>query len=398
MERGKVKLNNPKRFQNYHHISDDKVGNAIKKACDKLLLFADVYRDKFPSNHCDSESFKYNLGENNNWTCGMLTGCYLLAYEFTKNEKFLDVAKHHMASYRKRIDEKTTLQDHDVGFVFSPSSVALHKLTGDSEALNISLEAAKHLYDTGYSIKGDFILRAGTRADQEWACRTMMDSLLNAPLLFWAGEHLNDSKYTNAGLGQSRITDTCLAREDGSTFHHYQFEVGTHRPLHGLTLQGASADSCWSRGHSWGVLGLPIAYAYTGEDWIIPLHTDLAHYMLNHLPEDNIPYWDYDYISGDEPRDSSAGVISACGLMEMAKHLPDSSPDKEIYKNAASMMLESVIDTCTSDANASCDGLITYVTAAKPQGEGINGCATYGDYFYLEALMRYSNPDWKMYW
>jgi len=106
MERGKVKLNNPKRFQNYHHISDDKVGNAIKKACDKLLLFADVYRDKFPSNHCDSESFKYNLGENNNWTCGMLTGCYLLAYEFTKNEKFLVVSGKGVIRFKSPFDDQ----------------------------------------------------------------------------------------------------------------------------------------------------------------------------------------------------------------------------------------------------------------------------------------------------
>ena len=38
--------------------------------------------------------------------------------------------------------------------------------------------------------------------------------------------------------------------------------------------------------------------------------------MLNHLPEDMIPYWDYDFIDGDEPRDSSAGVIAVCGMNE----------------------------------------------------------------------------------
>lgn len=396
--RGHVTLQNPERFCGDYHIDESKIKSAIEKACAKLLANAERYMDGFPANHCAAESYKYNLVENNSWICGMLTGCYLLAYEFTHNSEFLEVAKHHMASYRKRIDEKTTLQDHDVGFVFSPSSVALYKLTGDSEALDISIAAAKHLYDTGYSEKGGFILRAGTRADQPWACRTMMDSLLNAPLLFWAGEQLGEDKYTKAGLAQSKITDTYLAREDGSTFHHYQFEVGTHLPMHGLTLQGASADSCWSRGHAWGVLGLPIAYAYTGAQWLMPLHRDITYFMLNHLPDDNIPYWDFDFTSGDEPRDSSAGVISVCGLLEMLKYLSEDAPERQIYQNAAALILESVIDNCTKDIGKDYDGLITHVTAAKPQGEGINGCALYGDYFYLEALMRYINPSWKMYW
>lgn len=25
-------------------------------------------------------------------------------------------------------------------------------------------------------------------------------------------------------------------------------------------------------------------------------------------------------------------------------------------------------------------------------------CNIWGDYFYMEALMREENPDWKMYW
>ena len=71
--------------------------------------------------------------------------------------------------------------------------------------------------------------------------------------------------------------------------------------------------------------------------------------MLNHLPEDMIPYWDYDFIDGDEPRDSSAGVIAVCGMNEMCKHLPDSAPQKAIFKHASAKMLEAVIDHCAGD-------------------------------------------------
>ena len=391
MSNRNIKLNNPDRFRGDCFIAVEKFQHAIKKACDKLASKIDIYMDAFPR-------FDYSLGINNSWICGMHTGTFLLAYELTGDEKFLNVVRHHMLSYRKRIDEKINLDDHDVGFVFSPSTVAYYKVTGDEEAKQISYAAAKHLYETGYSKKGGFILRSGPNADKEWACRTMMDSLLNAPLLFWAGKEFNIPEYTDAGLAQSAITDKCLIRDDGSSFHHYQFEVGTHKPVRGLTLQGASNDSCWSRGHSWGVLGLPIAYSYTGAEWILPLHRDITYYMLNHLPEDNIPYWDFDFVSGSEPRDASAAVISVCGMLEAIAYLPDTAPEKEVYKNAAIRIMESVIDNCTDVSSDEYDGLINHVTFAKPQGKGIDSCAIYGDYFYLESLIRFTNPNWKRYW
>ena len=121
-------------------------------------------------------------------------------------------------------------------------------------------------------------------------------------------------------------------------------------------------------------------------------------FMFNRLPEDNIPYYDYDFVSGNEPRDTSAAVISACGLLEMAKLLPN-DPDREIYENAAYTMIDTVIDKYTSDKTTSgedYDGLIYGVTLSKKRGH--EACAVYGDYFYMEALLRCVKPEWKMWW
>lgn len=144
--------------------------------------------------------------------------------------------------------------------------------------------------------------------------------------------------------------------------------------------------------------GFPIAYSYTGEDFIADVHRDIAYFMLNHLPEDNIPYWDYDFTRGSEPRDASAGCISACGMLEMAKMLPDTAEQKSIFLGAAPRLIEAVIDNCTVDAGFEYDGLIRRVTHAKPQGQGFDECAVYGDYFYLDALLRMLKPESKMYW
>ena len=82
----------------------------------------------------------------------------------------------------------------------------------------------------------------------------------------------------------------------------------------------------------------------------------------------------------------------------MCKYMDENSKEKSIYQNAASQMLDAVIDKCTLDDNIEYDGLINHVTHALPQKQGIDECAVYGDYFYLEALLRYLKPEWKMYW
>ena len=143
----------PSRFQKEHTISKEKISLAIDNALKKLEANMSKFGDKFPQlipNEPDSNT--YYPGDNSNWTCGMYTGCYILAYELSGEKKFLDFAKTHMASYQKRLDEKIEIHDHDVGFVYSPSCVAYYKQTGDESIRKLALDAAEHLYKVSYSI------------------------------------------------------------------------------------------------------------------------------------------------------------------------------------------------------------------------------------------------------
>ena len=85
-------------------------------------------------------------------------------------------------------------------------------------------------------------------------------------------------------------------------------------------------------------------------------------------------------------------------MHEMSRLLPEDAPQKKIYDSAAAQMLEAVIDHCTGDIGKEYDGLIYHVTGALPQKLGIDECAIYADYHYLEALMRFTNPSWNRYW
>ena len=85
-------------------------------------------------------------------------------------------------------------------------------------------------------------------------------------------------------------------------------------------------------------------------------------------------------------------------MNEMMKYLPEGEKQKMIYQHASEHLMEQVIDQCTGDIGREYDGLICHVTHALPQKWGIDECAIYGDYFYLEALMRLRNPNWNKYW
>ena len=120
--------------------------------------------------------------------------------------------------------------------------------------------------------------------------------------------------------------------------------------------------------------------------------------MLRNLPSDLIPYWDYDFVSGTEPRDTSAAAIAVCGMLDMAEQLPKGSAQRIVYESAAAQIMEVLIDYYTTDIGVEYDGLIHSVTHAKPQGIAIEECAPYADYFYLEALARFLKEDFIRPW
>lgn len=61
-------------------------------------------------------------------------------------------------------------------------------------------------------------------------------------------------------------------------------------------------------------------------------------------------------------------------------------------------ILESLIDNYATKNDGSSNGLLRHSTYVRKEGRGVDECCIWGDYFYMEALMRVINPDWKLYW
>lgn len=385
----------PERFKSIYKIDQKKLEDAAAKATEKLKAFSLEHGAAFTKT--SSENYKYEESANNNWTCGMYTGCYLMAYQLTGDLWFRNIVASHVSSFVEREKNRVGMDDHDVGFAFVPSCVGAYKVLGMENARDAALRAVEYYYNTGYSKEGKFIIRAHAWNDLG-GYRTMIDSLMNASLFFWAGTYEGNSDYLSAGYDHNLTSVDLIVRDDGSTYHHYQFDPETSKPLYGLTWQGLSDESCWSRGHSWGIYGFSIAYSYVRDENIKNAQRDVTYYMLNHLPADLIPYWDYTYMEGDEPRDSSAAAIAICGMLDMASMLPEDSAQRIVYESAAAQMMEALIDKCTTDIGVEYDGLIHSVTHGKPQGLSIEECAPYADYFYLEALARFLKHNFIRPW
>ena len=342
----------------------------------------------------------YEPTENVEWTTGFWTGVLWLAYEYTGDEAFRQAGDIQVESFLTRIREKIDVNHHDMGFLFSLSCVAAYKLTGNEQAKEAALLAADHLAER-YRETGKF-LQAWGNPGQASEYRLIIDCLLNLPILYWATEVTGDPSYADKARNHICTAMKCVVRPDNSTYHTYFMDIETGEPSHGVTHQGNRNNSAWARGQAWGVYGVALSYRYLKNPEYIDIFCRVTDYFIEHLPEDLVPYWDFDFDTGsEEPRDSSASAIAICGILEMAEHLDEEKRAR--YLDAADKMLKALITHCANRDLKTSNGILLHGTYARDSKEntctnrGVDECNTWGDYFYLEALMR-RYKDWNPYW
>jgi len=347
------------------------------------------YVDDFPS--VQSKGYVYQHDPCTDWTSGFFPGMEMLSYEYTKDPVFLEQARHHVGIFRHRIDNKIAVDHHDMGFLYSLSCVSVYKVTGDEYAKETALLAARHLLGR-YNPTGRFI-QAWESMDNPTANRLIIDCLMNIPLLFWAAEETGEIEFREVAVNHLNTTLKVIIREDNTTHHTYFFDVVTGAPSHGKTDQGYSDESCWARGQAWGIYGTALAYHYTRDEKVIEAFHRVTGEFIRRLPADYIPYWDMDFSDGSgEPRDTSAAAIAACGIMEMSKYM-----DCTEYLPYVDKMLTSLREKFTSARLENSNVILTDAMYGRPRGDEPEG-NIYGDYFYMEALMRKLDSQWKMYW
>ncbi len=377
---------------------------AIESALIKIDANIPKFTEKFPGDTTVNNIYydrpataELPPGSNYGWTTSFWTGMLWLAYELTGNQKYLETAKVHTQSFKNRLESKIHIDTHDLGFLYSLSCVADYKLTKSQVARDTALGAANHLM-TRYWEKPGIFQAWGSLNDPKQKGRTIVDCLMNMPLLFWASQETGDSKYATAAHQHVLQMSRYIVRPDSSTFHTYYFDTETGEPRFGDTHQGYADDSCWSRGQAWAIYGFTFGYSYTKDPRFIDTARRTANYFLDHLPADKVAYWDFTFSEGSgEERDSSAASIAVCGMLQLAREL-QSTPDASYFSSSALSILDSLIQNYSTVNNPASNALLLHGVQSKPAGRGINEANLWGDYFYLEALVRAKHPEWRMYW
>lgn len=328
---------------------------------------------------------KYDDNRPSHWVSGFWPGLLWLLYRDTRNEAYAEIARQCEKKISEALIEYEQLH-HDVGFIYGLSSVSQYVLLGDKAARKHGLMAA-NLLAGRFNVHGNFI-----RAWHDWDGEnhsgwSIIDSMMNIPLLYWASNEMDDPRYTHIAVKHADTILREFVRPDGSTHHIVCFDAQTGERTSALGGQGYSEASAWSRGASWAIYGFALSYKYTKEIRFLDAAKQTAHFFLANLPEDHVPHWDFRVPSREEaPRDSSAGACAASGLLEIADLVNEE--EAELYRSAALRILHSLYENYGAWDDPTEEGLLLHATGEYPRGVNVDVSLMYGDYYFVEALAK----------
>ena len=335
---------------------------------------------------------RWRQSEHGRWTAGFWVGALWLAYLTTREAYWASEATDWARRLAPRHDDRTT---HDMGFLFQPSFVRGWKITHDPYFRDVAL-AACAAHASRYHPIGRFIPAWDPSEDPRFAGRTIVDTVMNLPILFWGARVAGRPEWEQIGREAAATIRTHHLRPDGSTIHVVDFDPSTGQVVDRTTHQGYAPDSCWTRGQAWALYGFTQVYGWSQDPRDLAAARQLADYFLAHLPDDRVPYWDFQAPDIPRaPRDSAAGAIAASGLLELARTLGDVAG--EWYRQAGLELLDGLIAQCLSRGAPDQDGILLHATVDLPHQSAIDASTIYGDHYFLEALCKALLPaQWPL--
>ncbi|MBU0475957.1 MAG: glycoside hydrolase family 88 protein [Bacteroidetes bacterium] len=344
---------------------------AIKKL---LLSSFDVPENQYPI--FTNSTKKWVLTTSTSWTSGFYPGCLWYGYKLSGNAQLKNMAEQFTQGL---FEEQYTTSHHDVGFMIFNSYGLGYKITGNESYKNVILQAAK-------SLSTRFNENVGCIQSWNGEFQVIIDNMMNLELLFWASKNGGDSTYYKMAVSHANKTIQNHIREDGSSFHVVHYDPETGDVMRKRTAQGYSDNSTWARGQAWGIYGFTMCYRETGNIEYLNTAVKMADYYISHLPEDSIPYWDFNLPENYERdfKDASAATIALSGLIELNSYV-NSSTYENVINNTFNSLINYYIITESSKS-----GIIDHCAyhANDPNPDYWDSATIWGDYYFLEALDR----------
>lgn len=333
------------------------------------------------------------------WTSGFFPGSLWYLYELTGDAKWLDSA----TKYTEGMEHiKYYTGNHDIGFMIFCSFGNGLRLTGKEYYEDVIVTAAQTLikrYRSGAGVIQSW------NTNKKWDCPVIIDNMMNLELLFEATGFSGDSTYWNIAVSHADQTLKHHFREDYSSYHVVDYDTINNTIRAKNTHQGYDDESSWSRGQGWGLYGYTMCYRYTNDERYLRQAEKIADYIFNHqnLPEDLIPYWDYnapkpsegkyaERLRVENPRDVSAASLSASALYELSTYVEGGQK----YKELADKILESLSSPIYSaELGKNGNFVLMHSTGSVPHKSEIDVPLVYADYYYFEALKRKKDLEIK---
>lgn len=363
-----------------------------EKLDEKLSRTAVKSRNKIPYTTVNGVHDDKAADNINWWTNGFWGGMMWLMYEATGNEEYRKTAERSEEILDGALKQYKKLH-HDAGFMWHLVSGAGYRLTGNENSCNRNLFAAASLF-ARYNVEGDFIRAWNGNGYRQYAETSegfsIIDCLMNLALLYWASEEIGDNRFSKIAIRHMNMALRDHIRPDGSINHIVDHEIDKVGVKQILAGQGYSTTSCWSRGLSWAVYGTTISYIHTGKKEYLDAAKKTANYFIEHAKKtDYLPLEDFCAPETPVIYDSTAGVCTACALLEMAKYV--SEEEAERYTKEAVNLLKACDDNwCNYEENE--DAIVMMGSERYPKNEaqwsGVHIPIIYGDFFFVEAMCK----------
>lgn len=316
------------------------------------------------------------------WTNGFWSGMLWQMYAATKDKKYREAAE----GVEKKLDAALEAYEglhHDVGFMWLHTAVANYRMTGNEKSKIRGLHAA-NLLAGRFNPLGRFI-RAWNANKTGWM---IVDCMMNIPLLYWASETIGDPRFAAIARHHADTTMQHTVRPDGSCNHIVILDPENGEFLEAPGGQGYEPGSSWSRGQAWALYGFALSYFHTKDKRYLETSKRVAHYFIASVSAtDFVPLVDFRAPAEPVAWDTTAGMIAACGLLQLADMVGEF--EKPLYHQAALKILRAT-EKRFSNWNIEEDGIITHGTADYHRRDAgdFEVPIIYADYFFIEAVLR----------
>ena len=370
--------------QTVYEPMEQVVERGLRRATNQSLLLAEALKERQDALPRTFEKGEVQTIRYDHWVSGFFPGVLWLLYENAGNQQLRQLAE----MYTDRVEPaKRVTNTHDLGFMLYCSFGQGYRLTGNRHYLDVIKEGTQSLLTRWNDRLG--VIKSW-ESGPKWQYPVIIDNMMNLEMLCFMTRETGDRRYERIAERHANTTIKNHFREDYSTYHVVSYDTITGQPHAKNTHQGYADGSSWSRGQAWGLYGYTMMYRETLNPRYLRQAQQIGKFLMNHprLPEDKVPYWDYD--APDIPnakRDASAAAIMASALIELSQLDPSELAPQWLALAKKQLRTLSAPEYLAKEGEQG-GFIIKHGVGFHRAGAEVDVPLTYGDYYYVEALMR----------